>query len=272
MVGVGILGCGAIGSELAEAICGGQAGNCALVGLYDGSQGVASSLAGRLPIQIRASQSFEEFISAPALGLVVECASPAAARTYAEKVLKADKDLLLMSAGALADSALLESLSRASGERNRRLMIPSGALGGIDAVKAVRHGLEEVTLTTTKRPQALRGAPGFKPWETVEITEAQVVFDGFAREAVELFPANVNVAAILSLAGLGPARTRVKIVADPQAPGNVHEVFARGDFGTMRVTMENRPHARNPRTAYLAVLSLVETLRAACTPGVRVGT
>ena len=104
------------------------------------------------------------------------------------------------------------------------------------------------------------------------ITKPEVIFDGSALEAIKLFPANVNVGATLSLAGLGPLKTRVKVVADPQAPGNVHEVYARGDFGVMRFTLENRPHERNPRTSYLAVLSVLETLRAACTPGPRIGT
>ena len=104
--------------------------------------------------------------------------------------------------------------------------MPSGALGGIDAIRAARGRLDRVTLTTTKPPRGLAGAPGFAEWESREISEPTVVFDGPAVEAVKLFPANVNVAATLSLAGLGAQETRVKVVADPNSTVNVHEVEA----------------------------------------------
>ena len=149
---------------------------------------------------------------------------------------------------------------------------PSGAIGGIDAIRAAEDGLDEVTLTTTKRPEGLRGSPGFRDWEDREITDPQVIYDGPAADGIKLFPANVNVAATLSLAGLGPLKTKLKVVADPAAPGNVHQIEARGDFGMMRFTFENRPHPDNPRTSYLAILSAIELLRQACGTGPRIGT
>ena len=150
--------------------------------------------------------------------------------------------------------------------------MPSGALGGIDAIRAARGRLDRVTLTTTKPPRGLAGAPGFAEWESREISEPTVVFDGPAVEAVKLFPANVNVAATLSLAGLGAQETRVKVVADPGSTVNVHEVEAVGGLGTLRFRMELLPHERNPKTSFLAIVSAVEALRAATTPGIRVGT
>ena len=272
MVNIGLLGCGAIGAEFAGAVCAGEVGEAKLVALFDVIDGMASDLAEQLPIPVPFFNSFEPFIATPGLRLVVECASPDAVRSYAKAIMSHGKELLLMSSGALTDSRLFQDLSDLASNKGLRLMVPSGALGGIDALKAARGQLEEVTLTTTKPPAGLQGAPGFKEWEKVDIKEAQVVFEGPALEAVKLFPANVNVAATLSLAGLGPEKTRVRVVADPQSPGNVHEVFARGDFGVMRFTMENRPHSRNPRTSYIAVLSALETLRNACTPGPRIGT
>ena len=98
------------------------------------------------------------------------------------------------------------------------------------------------------------------------------MFYGTAVEAVKLFPANVNVAATLSLAGLGAQETRVKVVADPGSTVNVHEVEAVGGLGTLRFRMELLPHERNPKTSFLAIVSAVEALRAATTPGIRVGT
>lgn len=272
MTKIGLLGCGAIGSEIATAVCDRKVGNASLVALFDQDAEMASSLARRLPLTVPAFTNIGQFLAVSGLEMVVECASPGAVRAYAEAVLSSGRDLLMISSGALTDTALFHRLAALAEGRGRRLIIPSGALGGIDAIRAARGRLEEVTLTTTKPPEALKGAPGFKEWESKEIIEAQVIFDGSALEAIKLFPANVNVGATLSLAGIGPEKTRVKVVADPRSPGNVHEIYARGDFGVMRFTLENRPHERNPRTSYLAVLSVLETLRAACTPGPRIGT
>ena len=212
--GVGLLGCGAIGQELARAIQAGEAGDARLAALFDQVEGLAASLAGDLG-GIFGTDSIQDFLAAPGLDLVVECASPHAVRAHAEAVLSAGKDLLMMSSGALADPALAGRLADLAQRTQRRLIVPSGALGGIDAIRAARGRLDRVTLTTTKPPRGLAGAPGFAGWESRDISEPTVVFDGPAIEAVKLFPANVNVAATLSLAGLGAHETRVKVVADP---------------------------------------------------------
>ena len=309
--GVGLLGCGAIGQELARAIQVGEAGGAYLAALFDQVEELAASVAEGLGGEVLGTDSMGDFLAAPGLDLVVECASPQAVRAHAETVLSAGKDLLMMSSGALADPELAERLAGLAQRRQRRLIVPSGALGGIDAIRAARGRLDRVTLTTTKPPRGLAGAPGFAEWESREISEPTVVFDGPAVEAVKLFPANVNVAATLSLAGLGAQETRVKVVADPgstQSQVNVHEVEAdhhldvhprsqgSADFalvvggmtafvlripepraslvglGTLRFRMELLPHERNPKTSFLAIVSAVEALRAATTPGIRVGT
>lgn len=272
MTNVGLIGCGTIGAEIADSICARKAADASLVALFDVDAERASALANRLPLEVPHFTDFDQFLSTAGLELVVECASPVAVRAYAESVLSGGKDLLMLSSGALTDSALYQRLASLAINEGRRLIIPSGALGGIDALRGARGHLDEVTLTSTKPPKGFMGAPGFKEWESKEITEAQVIFDGPANEAIKLFPANVNVGTTLSLAGLGPEKTRVKVVADPNSPDNVHEILAKGDFGIMRVTMENRPHDRNPRTSYLAVLSALETLRAACTTEPKIGT
>ena len=193
-------------------------------------------------------------------------------RAYAEPVLSSGRDLLIMSSGALTEPALLRTLSTVAERKGCRLLVPSGGLGGIDAIRAVRDRLREVMLTTTKPPAGLQGAPGFKEWESRKITRPEVVFEGPALEAVKLFPANVNVAATLALAGLGPFKTKVKVVVDPHSELNRHEIHATGDFGVLRFQMELRPHERNPRTSSLAVASAIEALRAACSTGIRIGT
>ena len=98
-----------------------------------------------------------------------------------------------------------------------------------------------------------------------------MVFEGNALEAVKRFPFNINVASVLSLAGIGPERTKVRIIADPEAQGNIHEIYARGRSGTLRFTMENVPHPDNPMTSHLALLSAIETLRRACQGGIKIG-
>lgn len=272
MTKIGLVGCGAIGTEIATQVSAGRVGSAELVALFDMDAAIADTLAQNLDGAIPTFTDMDEFLSAPTLEMVVECASPSAVKAHAEKILAAGKDLLVISSGALTDTALFQRLADLAGQKNLRFIIPTGALGGIDAIRATRGLLEEVVLTTTKPPRGLEGAPGFKQWEGTEISEAKTIFDGNALEAIKLFPANVNVGATLSLAGLGPEKTRVKVVADPDSPGNVHRIYARGSFGVMRFTLENRPHDRNPKTSYLAILSVLETLREACTSGPRIGT
>ena len=271
-VGVGLIGCGAIGRDIARAIQSGRVLGAKVAALFDVDENQGQTLSAVLDGDIPFSTDIQRFLSTDGLTLVVECASPVAVRAHAKDALLAKKDLIVMSTGALVDEELLSDLSETAQEQGCRLMAPSGAIGGIDAIRAAEDGLEEVTLTTTKRPEGLRGSPGFRDWEDREITDPQVIYEGPAADGIKLFPANVNVAATLSLAGIGPQKTKLKVVADPDAPGNVHQIEAKGDFGMMRFTFENRPHPDNPRTSYLAILSAIELLRQACGTGPRIGT
>ena len=201
---------------------------------------------------------------------MVECASPDAVRAFAEQVLSRGKDLLMMSSGALTEPALVRTLANVAERSGCRLLVPSGALGGIDAIRAVRDRLREVTLTTTKPPGGLRGAPGFKEWESREITRPEVVFEGTAMETVKLFPANVNVSAAVSLAGIGPDRTQIRILAVPGLKRNCHDVEIEGEFGRLAIHIENVP-TENPRTGRLTILSMIRAVQDAMDP-VRIGT
>ncbi len=272
MTGVGLLGCGAMSGEIATAVRDGKTGDAQLVALYDQVPGAASTLAESLGADIPATDSIERFLANPDLSLVVESASPDAVSAHAEAVLSAGKDLLLMSSGALTDPELSARVASLAVEGKRRVIVPSGALGGIDAIRAVSDRLDRVTLTTTKPPQALHGAPGFREWESKTLAEPTVIFEGAALDAVRLFPANVNVAATLSLAGIGAVQTLVRVIADPASSVNRHEITASGDFGKFRFEMELEPHDHNPKTSFLAVVSAIEALRSACSSGIRIGT
>jgi aspartate dehydrogenase len=136
----------------------------------------------------------------------------------------------------------------------------------LDGLRAAREaGLDTVTLTTRKPPKGLEGAPCLvaNGIDVSELAEETVVFDGTATEAVQAFPKNVNVAAALSLAGIGPERTQVRVIADPKATVNSHEVVAEGSFGRLRTVTENKLSPRNPKSSYLASLSACAEIRMA---------
>jgi aspartate dehydrogenase len=269
---VGIIGCGTIGSQLAVAVDTGKVGNASLVSLFDTVQDNVYGLKQKLRSIPSIYSSIDDFLSSDC-DIVVEAASQEATRSFARQVLHAGKDLIVMSVGALADKALLAELLKEIGNNNKSIYIPTGAIAGIDAIRAVRQHLDSVTLTTTKNPRALAGAPFFKTSRVnlEEIRQRTTIYEGTAADAVRAFPANVNVAAVLSLAGIGVDRTMVRIVADPTFTTNQHEITAKGSFGEFHFTVNNVPSPGNPKTSYLAVLSAIECLRSVCEGGMRVG-
>ncbi|MEI8176985.1 MAG: aspartate dehydrogenase, partial [Candidatus Omnitrophota bacterium] len=261
--------CGTIGSRIAAAVTTRFREQARLVALADSDAGraaaVRSSLVGKPPVM-----SVEALIKKS--DLVIEAASAKVSGSLAKMVLSQGKNIMVMSVGGvMRDHAALHALAR---RKRARLYLPSGALCGLDGVKAASMGpLRSVRLTTTKPPAALADAPFFKG-KHIDLTglrRARVVFDGSALEAIEGFPANINVACALSLAGLGPRRTRVRIIADPAAARNIHEVTVEGTFGRLTTRVENLPSPGNPRTSYLAVLSALATLKSILDP-ITVGT
>lgn len=261
---IGLIGCGSIGNVIARAIDSGAGGAAILEGVYDIYPEKAEALAATLSRRPQVTTSPEELIHLPKLDLVVEAASQRAVRELGLKVLSARRDLMIMSVGALVDSQLLDSLVRMAVRANRRIYVPSGAIAGLDAVKAASAAMiTEVTLTSKKAPKALKGsayvdalAPALS-----ELAEPKVIFEGSAAEACKLFPANVNVAATLSLASLGPDKVRVRIVADPKVHKNVHEVHLKGVSGELVARTANVPSPHNPATSYLAALSAIAMLK-----------
>jgi aspartate dehydrogenase len=270
---VGLIGCGTIGSQLAIAIDSGKVPNATLVSLFDVVAENAQSLQGRLEHRAEIFGDFDRFLQSE-IETIVEAASQQAVRSFANSALASGKDLMVMSVGALADPHFLTELLDMAQKHSTRIYIPSGAIAGIDAIRSVKNFIGTVTLTTTKHPKALAGAPffaerGIKPEEIMQKTE---IFTGPASEAVKLFPANVNVAAVLGLAGIGPAKTRVRIVADPNTKTNKHDISASGSFGEIQISVDNVPSPGNPKTSYLAILSAIECLRSICDDSIRIGT
>ena len=181
---------------------------------------------------------------------------------------------MIMSAGALLDESVFEIISDACKEFKKTVYLPSGAISGIDAIKSVRNELESVTITTMKHPRSLKGAKFFETskLDLDSILEETVVFEGTASEAVRLFPKNVNVAALLSLSGLGSHETIVRVVVKPDTNKNIHIIEVKGKFGKITTTVENIPDVTNPKTSRLAILSAIETLHTICSDGIKIGT
>lgn len=252
---VGLIGYGAIGRAVARGVAREQAGPARVVAVLVRHP---ERLIER-PDGAVVTADFEQFLDAPT-ALVVECAGQESVRAYGERVLAAGKDLLLISVGALGDDALCGRLREAAMRAGRRVLLPSGAMGGLDMLAAAALGsMDEVVLTTRKPVSSLADAPG-AVGQDVGTTRATCLFDGTAREAVRLFPQNVNVAAALSLAGIGFDRTRVRIFADPAVERNLHEIVARGDFGEYRMRIENIP-SENPKTGRVTALSILNAIR-----------
>jgi aspartate dehydrogenase len=259
---LGLIGCGSIGSAVVKAIARGDLPGLELAGVTD--------LAGiDAAAKLAATVDCPFFAGVPALlstkpDLVLEAASADAVRSFAADIFDCGADLMLVSVGALADAEFFGRLIDQAKQQGRRIYVPSGAIGGLDIIKAaVSGGLDECRLTTTKSPRALNGAPYLieRGIDLETIREATVIFEGNAAQAVRFFPQNLNVAATISLAGLGLDRTTVRIIADPAATRNVHEVFVRGNFGEATIRLVNQPNLDNPKSSYMATLSVIATLQ-----------
>jgi aspartate dehydrogenase len=269
---VGLLGCGAIGTEIALAIDSGKI-NAELTHIYDFSKDKSEALASRLakkPVIVENPH----MLSSNPVDIVVEAASQDAVRNHALSILQNKRDLMIMSVGALLDESILEVLVEACSEFKKNIYLPSGAIAGLDAIKSVRNEIDTIGITTTKNPKSLKGAKFFEtnPMDVDSIKNSVVIFDGNAKDAVKLFPANINVAALLSLAGLGSEKTKVRIIADPDTDKNTHTIEAKGKFGKISITVENVPDHTNPKTSRLAILSAIECLRGICSDDMQIGT
>ncbi|MCX5677872.1 MAG: aspartate dehydrogenase [Candidatus Omnitrophica bacterium] len=265
---VGIIGCGVIGTSIAIACRSRLAYAVELAGVCDIDENKILALNRSLKENVRALK-LDQLIKKT--DLVIEASSALASSKIVEKCVENNRDCLIMSVGGLLGQ---EGLLKKAGEKGVKVYIPSGAVCGIDALKAASIGkIASVTLTTRKPPKGLEGAPYLtsKGIDVRAITKETVLFEGSARDAVKGFPANVNVSAVLSLAGIGAASTKVRIVTSPDYIRNTHEVEIIGDSGRITTRTENVPSESNPKTSALAIYSAIATLEG-ITRSVRIGT
>jgi len=269
---IGLLGCGAIGTQIALAIDSGKI-PAVLTHVYDNSKDAANTLVSKLNTKPEIVEN-SHLLSSHPVDIVVEAASQDAVKDVGLSVLQNKRDLMIMSVGALLDESIYDILSDACEHFKKTIFLPSGAIAGLDGIKSIKHELDSVSITTTKHPRSLKGAKFFETSQIDldKINSPTVIFEGTAKEAVQLFPANINVAALLSLSGIGSEKTNVKIVADPNTDKNTHHIEAAGKFGKMTFTIENIPDPSNPKTSRLAILSAIETLRKYCSDDIQIGT
>jgi aspartate dehydrogenase len=263
---IGIVGCGAIGRALLKAVESGRL-SVRIAGVTSRTEKSAreflSDLSHPPPYLARS-----ELIGAS--DLIMEAAGGSVVAELAEEVFAARKELMVISAGALLDYPEIIEKSRQTG---CRLYVPSGAIAGLDGIKSACVGqITHVTMTTRKPPNGLEGAPYLvqKGITLAGLTEEKEVFSGTAGEACKGFPANVNVSAAVSLAGIGPDQTRIRILAVPGLQRNCHDIEVEGEFGRLHVHIENVP-SENPKTGKLTAMSIIRAVQDVVDP-VRIGT
>jgi len=256
MLKIGIVGCGTIGSGIAHAI---QAGKipALLAGLHNRTPARAKALAESL-------SPSPPVLDLPRLVcssvLVAEAATPESLAQIVPACLQERKDIFVISVGGLLDHP--EWFQEAE-IRGCTILLPSGAIAGLDGVRGAAIGrIDSVTITTRKPPRGLAGAPYVveRDLNLETLTQETLIFEGTAREACRGFPSNVNVSAALSLAGVGPDKTHVRVVAVPGGAFNQHRIEVQGEFGRLTVEIENVPSATNPRSGLLSVYSSIATL------------
>ncbi|MCD6446247.1 aspartate dehydrogenase [Candidatus Bathyarchaeota archaeon] len=238
---VGIIGCGAIGTIISNAADKGIV-KCDKLILYDRNLEKAERIKKSMRnVQVEIVKSLDGMLKLKPT-VIVEAASQEAVREYAEKILAANIELIVMSVGALLNLKI----------KSNKIHIPSGAIGGLDAISsAMIAGIDKVTLTTRKNPKAL---------DVNQKEGEKLIFEGTPIEAVKRFPKEMNVAATLALT-TSPNKVHVQVIADPNVNRNVHEVRVKWKYGEMLFKFSNMPHPENPRTSALAAWSAINLLK-----------
>jgi len=271
---IGLLGCGVMGTQIAQAIDQGRIPGATLTHIYDQLTDASNLLQSKLQSPPEITQN-AALLASSSVDLIVEAASQDAIRDNALSILQNKKDLMIMSVGALLDESIFEIISEGCKDYAKKVYLPSGAIAGLDGLKSVKDEIDSITLVTTKNPDSFKGNKYLETIHIIEwnkIKEPFTLFEGTASDAVKLFPANINVAALLSLVGLGGNKTKVKVIADPNTNTNTHHIEASGKFGKMSFTIQNVPDSNNPKTSHLAILSAIQRLKSICVDDVQIGT
>ena len=258
MLHVSMIGCGAIGVGVMELLKSDPEVVFDVVIVPEAHMDSARLSVARLSSEARVASSLD---AAQRPDLLIECAGHKAIEEHIIPALLRGIPCMVVSIGALSEPGLVERLEAAARTGKTQVQLLSGAIGAIDALSAARvGGLESVVYTGRKPPNAWQDTPADGPFDLGNLSEATLIFEGTAREAARLYPKNANVAATLSLAGLGLDHTQVRLYADPGVTENVHHVEAKGAFGGFELTMRGKPLAANPKTSALTVFSVVRAL------------
>jgi aspartate dehydrogenase len=256
---VGILGCGAIGSRMAIAIKDELKDSAVVAGIFDVQTDRAEKLAKKISRDRIVKRSIEELIKS--CDLMVEAVNAKDTKKLIRQALAAKKDVLVMSVGKLLGA---KEIFRTASRNRCKLLVPSGAIAGLDAIKAAsQRKISRITLTTRKPTFGFTQTQYIsqKNIDLAKIKGETVLFDGGVKAAVEHFPQNINVAAAIALASLAEDKLRIRIITSPEYKLNSHEIEVVGDFGRLVTRTENEVCPDNPKTSYLAVLSAIQTLK-----------
>lgn len=248
---IGMLGCGNIGTFLLEQLNELNEGPEKIVAIYSRNFAKTAKIAEEFGAH--SYKTIEDFLTA-GLDLVVEVATIEVVKGFTIAILERKLPLIVSSIGAFSDAHFLERVKQKSREKNVHVYIPSGAVGGLDVIQSanVLNGLQRVELTTRKPVSTLNGAE--------DMSQEKVIFSGQAKEAIQLYPRNMNVAIAISLAGIGVEKTSVQLIADPHVDKNIHTIKAQGDFGEFQMEVMNEAMPQNPKTSYLAALSVLSSI------------
>ncbi len=266
---IGIIGCGAIGSRIANSIRTDLKNDYALSALFDVNQETLADFAKKPSLKKLIKKTITQTIKSA--DIIVETTSAKNIRPFIKEALNAKKSVLSVNVGKLLNA---QDLFRLAKRNHCQLLMPSGAIAGIDAIKAASLvKIKKITLTTRKPTKGLKDNPYLtkKGIDVTKIKKEITLFKGNVDQAVKAFPRNINVAATLALACGDKKKLTIQIITSPAFKHNSHEVTLEGDFGTMTSTTHNVTCPDNPKSSYLAVLSSIQLLKQYCS-GICIGT
>jgi aspartate dehydrogenase len=263
MLKVGLIGYGAIGKDVVSYIKDKKVADTEIDAILVRN----TDQYGELEIGRFTVTDDEERFFSSSLDVIIECAGHEAVYQYAVKALSSGSHFITVSVGAFSDQKLFDEVIEAAKKHERKLILPSAAIGGLDRIAASSiNELEEVRLITRKPPAAWRGTIAEESVDLDTITEEYTIYEGTARESAKLFPQSTNVSAAISIAGVGFDRTKVQVMVDPAVKHNTHQIVAKGYFGEVELTIQNTPSADNPKSGYIVAMSICKALRNLTSP------
>lgn len=252
---LGVIGSGAIAAPMLEAVARNisrpiqRLSMLTLPAVADGARALLDKSGSQIADEVRLFTDGDAFLK-ERFDLVVECAGHAAVKAYGTRVLETGTDLLVVSIGSLTDDTLRNALRAAAEKSGAQMILCSGAIGGIDLLSAARlSGIERITYTSRKPPKAWKGTPAEKLIDLDKVTSETVFYEGTARAAARDYPQNANSAATVAIASVGLDNASVRLIADPTAPGNVHEFKLSSACADMDIRIVGKPSPDNPKTS-----------------------